>query len=388
MIKKIILGFLGGIVLLFVIICGYLYSLKVERPDGRIAVLSALHHEKYQASVPRAEEWVSSIYSLHLLPSLSVAVGIDGDLVWEGVIGYSNIRDQVMADHKTGYRIGSISKSMTASAVLQMHQKGILQIDRPFNTYVKDYAPGKAGYTIKQLLNHQAGIRHYAGYFTEAFNTREYHSTREAASIVENDDLLFTPGTGFNYSTYGYTLIALAMESASASSFEKIMADTLFLPMGMKSTHFDKINTREETGQATPYISIDDFFFTPPKENVSYKYAGGGLVSTPSDMVKFGNSLLNDDFLNAESRTVLWQPVPLKTGGMNPQNYALGFRTGRDEFGMFAHHGGSLTGGYSFLIVYPEIGVVVAFSTNTRPAGFNRLEAAKEMVGIFTKVRN
>lgn len=385
MIRKILLGLTAGTLLLLVLVTAYLLSIKVERPDERPEVISFLHKEEFRNSSLKAEEWLEATYARFIIPSLSVAVGISGDLVWTGTIGYADLANGVPANENTTYRVGSISKSITASAAMRMQEKGLIDIDMPFNRYVKDYSSGNASYTVAHLLTHQAGIRHYNDEFSENFSTREYASTREAASIVEHDNLLFAPGTDFNYSTYGYTLAALAMESAYSLPFEEIMVKEVFSPAGMTSTRFDKANQINDDNTAKPYLLVGGYIFESPDVNLSYKYAGGGILSTPSDIVRFGHALLEDGFLGLDSRERLWSPVPLDSGDMNPEYYALGFRVEQDELGSFVHQGGLSVGGYSFFAIYPEIEIVVAFATNTTPTEpiFDRLEAARQLVNAF-----
>src|SRR5690606_37662431 len=142
---------------------------------------------------------------------------------------------------------------------------------------------------------------------------------RAAAAIVENDALLFTPGTDFSYSTYGYNLLASAMESAAAQPFEKVMSDEVFTPIGMTFTQFEKADSINEESSAEPYIQLGELLIEAPEVNLSDRYAGGGFVSTPSDLVKFGNALLGAEFLSSESKNILWTLVPLADGTMNAQ---------------------------------------------------------------------
>lgn len=269
---------------------------------------------------------------------------------------------------------------------MRMSEKGTMDINSPFNAYVKDFPTTNTGYTIKHLLSHQAGIRHYTKGFSENYNTKEYASTSAAAAIVKNDALLFTPGSGFNYSTYGYNLLALAMESAASLPLQEIMARDVFVPNGMSATHFDNTNLPAAAPQAQPYLLIGDSLFEAPAANLSDRYAGGGYLSTPTDLVKFGNALIDNHFLTQESKNILWTPVPLANGAMNPEFYALGYRVGQDDLGRFVHHGGMSIGGYSFLIIYPDLGIVMAFVSNFTPMepAFDRLEEAKKVVRFFS----
>ncbi|HSC66074.1 MAG TPA: serine hydrolase domain-containing protein, partial [Cellvibrio sp.] len=251
-------------------------------------------------------------------------------------------------------------------------------------------ATGTTEYTIKHLLTHQAGIRHYHQGYSELFNDKEYSNARAAASIVENDPLLFSPGTGFNYTTYGYTVLSLAMELASSLSFEQIVNNEVLSPAQMTETRLDKIDNTQKMNVAEPYLLVSDLLIEAPDDNVSNKYAGGGYVSTPTDLVKFGNALFRSELLSPAAKQVLWSPAPLASGEMNPENYALGFRVGQDDLGKFVHHGGKSNGGYSFFIIYPDRGVVIAFATNMAPAesGFDRLEKAQQLAAIFASLNN
>ncbi len=385
MIKRIFIGLLIIIVVLAALLVGYLFSIKVDRPTKNIQPISVLYEEKYRDSATLTEKWLEDVYRNKLVPSISISVGVHGEIVWEGVIGYSELKSGILAKQNTEYRIGSISKPMTATAVMRMQEKKIINIDNAFGTYVTDFPPQNSDFTIKQLMTHQSGVRHYINQLTEHFSTKEYASTREAASIVENDALLFLPGEGFNYSTYGYTLLSLAMEEAYSIAFENIMYKEVFLPAGMKSTELDKNRKSPNKNIATPYLQVGKSLYRSPSVNSSYKYAGGGYLSTPSDMVHFANALLKDALLSPASKKIMWTPVALSSGDMNPENYALGFRVGRDDLGRYLHHGGKSVGGYSFLLIYSELQIVVAFASNVTPSGnsIDRLGEAKKIARIF-----
>jgi serine beta-lactamase-like protein LACTB len=385
MIKKIVLGLLATILVLALLLAGYVFSIKADRETAKIEPISVLHDQNYQTNAVKAEEWLKSVYQEHLFPSFSVAVGIRGELVWEGVIGFSDLKKGTLANRDTEYRIGSISKPMTATAVMRMQEKQIVSINDSFNDCVKDYPPEHSDFTLKQLLTHQGGVRHYVNQLAENFSRKEYSTLREAVSIVEDDALLFRPGEGFCYSTYGYTFLSLAMESAYSIPFEHIMHNEVFIPAGMQSAKFDKAERASKDKRAKPYLHIGDSLYKSPEVNLSYKYAGGGYLSTPSDVVRFGNALLNNSLLTAQSKEMMWSPVALDNGDMNPENYALGFRVGQDQRGRFVHHGGKSVGGYAFLLIYPESGIVIAFASNVTPSGnsFDRLQEAQKIARLF-----
>lgn len=370
---------------LFVTIALLLYSLLEKRPKLVPTATTHLYNQNYHSASNKVEEWLYSTYEETYRPSISIAVGIHGELVWAGAIGYSDIEKEVQATTSTAYPIGSISKAMTATALMKLHEDGTLDIDRVFHHYVKDFPAKKYEFTLKQLACHQSGIRSYQGgigILGEMFNQKEYPTTRDAASLVEEDELLFEPGTNYRYSAFGYTLLSLAMENAARSSFETLMKESLFNPLSMKSTHFD-VENRDLPNRAKEYILAKKKLFRTPSSNVSYKYAGGGMLSTPTDLVSIGNALLFDQYLKPETKEILWQPVHFKTG-KNSEDYALGFnvgKVGKGPLGISVRHGGSTNGSFCYFAIFPENELVVAFMSNAK-AMSNTLNRAREMERI------
>lgn len=385
MLKKLLKSIFVILFIAVAIIGLYVISKIAIRPAQTPEAKSFVQNKDYKHSQTSAEAWLKTLYESHQLPSISAAVGVNGHLLWSGAIGYANVNKKLLADNNSKYRIGSISKPLAAVALMRMSEKGMINLDAPFNTYVAGFASEQTAYTIKQLLSHQAGIRHYNRNISDNFNTKEYSNNEEAVAIVKADPLLFAPGTNFNYSTYGYTLLSLAMESAYAIPFEDILFKEILSPLGLTNTHLNKAREKNEKNMTLPYWLISDILFEAPEENVSNKYAGAGYLSTPTDLVKFGSALLTNEFITPASRELLWSPVLLKNGVMNSEHYALGFRVGLDEMGAFVHHGGTTNGGYAFILIYPQTGIVVALASNltsTKP-GFDRLQEAKNLAKIF-----
>ena len=392
MIKKIFFTFIVFLLATISIVGSFLFLKSINRVNESLEVKSVLNNSEFSVQGKNADRWLKSLYEVNKVPSISAAVGINGKLVWSGVIGYSDLEKKVQADNNTVYRVGSISKSITATTVMRMNEKGIIDIEKPLKDYVKDFSSNN-GYTIKNLLSHQAGIRHYSNGPLGSYNADEYVTARDSASIVINDALLFPAGTGFNYSSYGYNLIALAIESTSSLPFEEAVLREVLSPIGMTATHLEKKSDPKATKSAVPHSLVGSILIKSPDVNLSDRYAGGGYLSTPSDLVRFGNALLGNEFLKSDSINKLWSPVPLQNGAKNPQNYALGFRVDHDEQGKYIHHGGISMGGYSFLLIYPDLGVVVVLASNISPlvaasAPFERLVEAKKLANIFVSQRN
>src|SRR5438128_9895102 len=151
------------------------------------------------------------------IPGLQVAVAVGGKLVWSEAFGYADLAREVPVTAETQFRIGGVSKPLTAAAVALLYEEGRLYLDAPVQRYVPSFPDKGYPITTRQLAGHLAGIRHYQD--GEFLLNRHFNSVLEGLTIFERDSLLFPPGTRFSYSSYGWDLIAAVIEGASGEDF-------------------------------------------------------------------------------------------------------------------------------------------------------------------------
>src|SRR5919109_3491269 len=167
-------------------------------------------------------------------PGMSVAVVLDDRLAWSDGFGLADVENDVPARANTVYRIASISKPIAATAVMQLVERGRVSLDDPIQKYVPRFpAKGDQTITVRHLLTHTSGIRHYRG--GEMESSREYETVIDALSIFQDDPLLFAPGTKYSYSTYAYNLLGAVVEAASGLNFETYLRTQVWGPAGMTS---------------------------------------------------------------------------------------------------------------------------------------------------------
>jgi CubicO group peptidase (beta-lactamase class C family) len=327
------------------------------------------------------------------LPSVSFAVSIQGETVWAAALGKADVGQNHDASLNTVYRAGSVSKSMTGLAVARLVERGGLDLDAPAGTYLPEFPEKRWPITPRQLGAHTGGVRHYAspaepGFFSEQFSKRRYGSVGEALSLFEEDPLLFEPGTAFQYSTHGFTLLGAVAEAASGVPFLELLDQEVWAPLGMGRTRPDDLSGPD---RAVPYTALGGRLFHTEGANPSYKWAGGGILSTPSDLVEMGAGLMAGDVIGDSLRAELFRPLPLADGSPNPQAYALGWRNGREsrllgtpDTVAVLLHGGASPGGSSFLLLVPEWRGAAAGMTNMTlrdPRPLRR--AVYEIMGMF-----
>lgn len=314
------------------------------------------------------------------IPGLAVAVAIDGKLVYAEGFGYADLEQRVPAWPTTKFRIGSISKPLTAAALMQLVEEGKVDLDAPVQKYVPSFPDKGAKITSRMLAGHLAGIRHYKD--DEFLISRHYDSVLEGLKIFENDPLVSPPGTKFNYSSYGFNLLSAVIESASGENFVSYMQNYVFTPLGLIDTLAD---------QNRPIIEERSRFYSRekdgPLENApyvdnSYKWAGGGFLSTAEDLVRFGSALLQPGFLKESSLQLLFTSQRTTSGEETGYGMGWGIRKAASGKRIYEHAGGSV-GGSCQVILYPDSHLVVALVTNLGSAPW-KIEDVEAIAENFT----
>lgn len=318
-----------------------------------------------EAVVDTVRAWVEQEVADAQLPGLSIAVAVDGEVVWSEGFGHADIEAGVPVTTDSKFRVGSVSKPFTATAIAQLMVDGRLDVDAPIQQYVPSFPEKEWTITTRQVGGHIAGIRHYLG--DENFSDVRYETVSDGLEIFQDSPLLFEPGSDYSYSSYGWNLVSAVVEGASHQSFLEYMDEHVFGPLGMEHSEADwatedienrvSFYIRGEGGAPEPAMYVDN----------SYKWAGGGFLSTPEDMIRFAEAHRGTDFLPQEALDFLMTSQQLNDG--SETGYGFGWSTGDDDAGrtLVGHTGGSV-GGTTLLTMHPESGTIVAMAINLSQA--------------------
>jgi CubicO group peptidase (beta-lactamase class C family) len=311
------------------------------------------------------------------IPGFVFAVAVDGRIVWLEAFGYADLDAKRPTTTATQFRIGSVSKPLTAAAVAQLYENGKLDLDAPIQRYVPIFPDKGTVITTRLLGGHLAGIRHYRG--NEFTLNQPFPTVTASLAIFQNDALVAPPGTRFSYSSYGFNLLSAVVEGASGEQFLAYMSRHVFKPLGMTSTAPDR-NDSLIPNRARFYdrTASGDFVLAPTVDN-SYKWAGGGFLSTAEDLVRFGSAHLKPGYLKAATLELLFTPQHTASGEATP--YGIGWYLATDTLGhRTVFHGGGSVGGTTVFGVDRDSRVVIALVTNLSNA---RLDAAREIRLVF-----
>jgi len=317
-----------------------------------------------------------------LAPGFSIAVALEGKIIWSEGFGWADVANRKPVTPQTQFRVGSVAKSLTAAGLMLLVEQGKINLDADIHKYVADFPDKGASITLRELGGHLAGIRHYRG--RESFSNQHYDSLRPGLKIFENDPLLSKPGEKYSYSSYGFNLIGVAMESAVGVTFTNYMRQSVFMPLQMSHTVPDEAG--HEPADCSRFYILDsntNFVLAPPVDN-SYKWPSGGFLSTPEDLVRFGMALLHPGFLQRESLGTMF--TSQKTTNGKSIGYGIGWIIRRDAHGgrLWAHTGGSV-GGSAELLLYPDRHLVMAIAFNDESALEHAVKSIEVIEKIFTE---
>ena len=315
-------------------------------------------------------------------PAFSAAVAIEGKLVWRGAVGWADLKTMTPATPETQFRIGSTSKAVTATALARLVDKGLIDLDAPISRYLKDMPNAEWGkITPRQLASHMAGLPHYKenedilGLYQTVALRREYKDVRDALEVFDESPLLYEPGTEFYYSSLGTVLLGAVMSDAVGKPYQQIIEDEVIEPAGMTSTMVAPKRKGKNKKLATFYLEKDGRQREWRPVDLSHRLPGGGWASTPADLVRMGALVLNDNYISPQTRMHFWTPQRLNSGEVNEQDYAIGWRWREwDVEGVGiarnANHGGVSRGSQSWLLVFPDYEMAIAFTINSRTEEF------------------
>lgn len=304
------------------------------------------------------------------LPGLSVAVGVDGVIVWAEGVGWADLDRKVPVEPETRFRIGTASTVLTSAAAGLLLEQERLALDEEIQVHVPAFPRQHWPVTLRQVMGHVAGVGNDGGDEGPLFSA---HCERPADALRYFADrpLLFEPGTRFRYSSYGWILVSEAVEAASGEPFLRVMRKQVFEPLGMDDTVADSA-TESIRDRATPYFprfGADPQYGQHLMRPLDYScYAGASVfVSTPSDLVRFGMAINGGRLLQPTTVRLLQTSQRLASG--EETGYGLGWDledvTVAGAAARAVGHDGDVLGGrVASLMTVRERGLVVSVISN------------------------
>jgi CubicO group peptidase (beta-lactamase class C family) len=324
-----LLGAVAALALLLVAgVAIYVWATIPPEPDPDALPSRVLEppSEAYGEAVEEGRAVARALVAEEKLPGLSLAVAVDGEIVWAEGFRWADLERQIPVTPTTLFRIGGVSTTLTAAAVGLLLERGRLDLDAPVQRYVPGFPEKAWTISMRQLMAHTAGVRHHRGE-TESLRKSGCADDAERLAIFADDPLQFRPGTEHRYSTYGWVLVGAAVTAAAGEPYLDFMRREIFLPLGMEQT-VPEIAGQIEPGSAQfyfPRMMLDPRYGLQdaPAVDLSCILPAGGLLSTPSDLVRFGSAMMGHALL--ESTTVEELQTPFRLASGERAGQALGW---------------------------------------------------------------
>lgn len=300
----------------------------------------------------------------HEIPGLSVSISYKNQLVYSKGFGYADIQNQkAVSPSKTKFRIGSISKTMTAVALASLQEQNKVKLNESIYKYLDSLSVKESDITIEQVMSHRSGL------------IRDYEKKTLCGEITlhrnnffqsfQDTQLMFRSGTDFSYSNYGYMLLGVLIEKLTGQSLAKSKKELVLDKAGLEHTVPDDGNYDSDTSLF--YYKYNDELAILPCVGSSFNYGPGGYLSTSEDLVRLGNSYLYADRLLSKE-TFKQLLVPRN----QDKTYGLGFIIRKDYYGNYSYgHGGAYWGGMGDLKIYPKERLVVSVLINIKDNSIN-----------------
>ena len=315
------------------------------------------------------------------IPGLSAAVVTEQRLRWSGSFGSADLENFVPAKNTTVYRLASVTKPITATAVLQLVEAGKVDLDAPIQRYVPAFPAKQWPVTVRHLLSHQSGIRNWTD--EEFHNTRHFATIGESLAVFMDDPLLFEPGARTQYTSLGYNLLGAVVEGVSGKPFLEYLRERVFVPAGMDAARGDDVLAIIPNRAAGYQRTSAGELLNSPMSDTSNRTAGGGLVATAEDVARFAIAFQRGTLLKASTAQAAFGRQ--RTRDRRLTGYGLGWIVAADAGGTEIYHTGGQPRVSTVLYIVPRSGIAVVLLCNLEGVSTPLLELARGVTATLLR---
>lgn len=314
---------------------------------------------KYGEALKLFEEYVKQRMAFDQGVGISVGF-IKDDFIWTKGFGYADLENKTPTKAESAYRLASITKTFTAVGILQLVEKGKIDLDAEVQAYVPYFPKKKWPVTVRMLLGHLGGISHYRDYDKEG-HIKVHKNTKEALEIFSGFDLVAEPGTRYQYSSYGFNLLGAVIEGASGQSYGDYIKENIFVPLGMENSRLDD-PVELIPNRVRGYRIINSQIRNSEFVDISSRFAGGGTRSTAVDMLKYARGVMEGKLLKKETSEMMFTSMATRGGRFT--GYGMGWSV-RPWHGHFqVAHGGAQAETATYLLILPKIKFALFMGSN------------------------
>jgi CubicO group peptidase (beta-lactamase class C family) len=288
----------------------------------------------------------------------AVVIAQNGKRFWSGACGLANIEHDVPNTEKTKFRIASITKQITAMAILILHEQGKINIFESITKYVPHAPKHWKKITVHHLLTNTSGIPSYTDFPDHLAMAKNKTTPEQLVASFRDKELGFRPGEKFEYSNSGYALLGAIIEAVSGQSYGEFLADRIFKPLGMKGSGCDDNELILEL-RASGYVRTNDGGLRNASYlDMSVPYSAGGLYSTVKDLLRWERGLMDGSLISKASTKMMFKP--------EKDGYAYGWFVKESGGRTTVGHAGGIDGFTSNIERVPQDGLCTIVLSNVQ----------------------
>jgi CubicO group peptidase (beta-lactamase class C family) len=289
------------------------------------------------------------------VPGASLLVIRDGKAIVRRAYGFADVQGGVRATPETNYRLASVTKQFTATAIHRLEAEGKLSLDDRVRKWLPSLPAATDAITIRHLLTHTSGLVDYEDVMEP--DTKEQLHDADVLRLLESQDRLeFAPGTSYRYSNSGYSLLALIVERASGVSFATYLREHVFAPLGMNATVAFEEGVSTVAHRAFGHSLTDGTWQRTDQSSTSAVLGDGGVYSSIDDLARWDAALYDPFYAEAF--------IPrTKTDDPNIE-YGFGWRISHHRGERMVWHSGETIGFRNVILRFPERRLTVILLTN------------------------
>ncbi len=311
----------------------------------------------------QADELLEGAFAKDDCAGLAAGFAVDGAISWAEGTGFSNLENESPFHTETLHRIGAVSKLMTAVAIMQLYEQDLINLDATVQCYLPDYPEHVQGdITVRHLLTHSSGI-------IDQVTTRGKAHTEstdliDATALFQAKPLLFQPGSDFRYSAYGFVVLGRIVEEVAGMPYGDYLRAHVWEPAGMTHTEV-AFYAEGNPDKASLYRYLSNGEIRPVyATQVSNRLPGIEVYSTTTDLLHFGDAIMNGTLLQPATTDLMMQDAGLKTDGYG---CAMGWYRYHEHphYGAVVGINDSQSGCSAMFMLLPEQKATVVVLSNT-----------------------
>ncbi|GAB4014930.1 hypothetical protein GCM10028773_03190 [Spirosoma koreense] len=329
------------------------------------AGLGAVKAQPVRTTADKLDEYLAASAKLHRFNG-SALIAQKGEILLQKGYGWRNESARTLNDTGSIYQLGSITKTFTGAAVLQLQAEGRLSVTDKLSQYLPDYPNGDQ-ITLNELFAHTSGIYDYKNFLYKQDGPARLDFTHpipkeQLVARFSSKPVTSQPGGEMHYTNSGYFLLGLIIEKVTGKPFETVIRERFLTPLGLTNTGFD-FNQLRKPGKTTGYtFPNDSALVAVPSIDSTAGYAAGGMYSTVGDLYRWSRAIQSNQFLKAEDWQRAFTPI-----GKTTWSYGWGINT-LNQKQTLVFQNGNLPGFATFFVLFPKEDVVIIMLANVDDA--------------------